>query len=248
MSAIAIVQSRMSSSRLPGKSLMQIGQYPMLQLIIERLNLSKRLSRIVIATTEEKIDKPICILCSKLGVSFIRGSRTDVLSRFGKVLKTYDAEVIVRVTGDCPLIDPYLIDNALDLFFERKPDYLSFGSGGGFPLGVNAEIIARDALIVALHEAKESFEREHVTPFLYTRPKRFKILKEKAPIELRRPSYRITVDEKVDIDMINQMINKLGIDPVKISLRDVISCLDNNPKIQEINSSVYQKEFTEVGN
>lgn len=250
MKAAAIIQARMTSSRLPGKVLMELGNRPMLQLVIERLQRSAKLGDIIVATSSEEADEPIVDLCAQLRIPVARGSRDDVLSRFAGALYLTDADTIVRVTADCPLIDSALIDSALVVFEAEQPDHLSCGSEGGYPRGINAEIIARAALETAARDATEIFEREHVTPFLYTRPERFQLKKIQAPQELRRPDYRITVDEPADMAMMQALITGLGdtgTGPVDISLYDVVAFLDAHPETAALNGGVYQKHFTETG-
>ncbi|MGY6531414.1 cytidylyltransferase domain-containing protein [Glycocaulis sp.] len=247
MKAAAIIQARMTSSRLPGKVLMELGNRPMLQLVIERLQRSKHLSDIIVATSAEEADDPIVDLCASLGIPVARGSRDDVLARFAGALALTEADTIVRVTADCPLIDYALIGKALAVFYAERPDHLSCGSDGGYPRGINAEIVSRGALETAAREAVEPFEREHVTPFLYTRPDRFRLVKMEAPQELRRPDYRITVDEPADMAMMEALIEGIGADPLTISLYDVVAFLDANPEVAAINGDVHQKHFTETG-
>lgn len=247
MKAAAIIQARMTSSRLLGKVLMPLGNRPMLQLVIERLQRSKHLSDIIVATSAEEADDPIVDLCADLAIPVARGSRDDVLSRFAGALHLTEADTIVRVTADCPLIDSTLIDKALAVFAAERPDHLSCGSDGGYPRGINAEIVARTALELAAREAAEPFEREHVTPFLYTRPDRFRLVKMEAPQELRRPDYRITVDEPADMAMMEALIGGIGDDPLAISLYGVVAFLDAHPEVAAINGGVQQKHFTETG-
>lgn len=247
MKAAAIIQARMTSSRLPGKVLMPLGNRPMLQLVIERLQRSETLSDIIVATSAEEADDPIVDLCAHLAIPVARGSRDDVLSRFAGALHLTEADTIVRVTADCPLIDSTLIDKALAVFAAERPDHLSCGSDGGYPRGINAEIVARTALELAAREAAEPFEREHVTPFLYTRPDRFRLVKMEAPQELRRPDYRITVDEPADMAMMEALIEGIGGDTLAISLHDVVAFLDAHPEVAAINGGVQQKHFTETG-
>jgi spore coat polysaccharide biosynthesis protein SpsF len=246
MKTVAIIQARMTSSRLPGKVLMPIGDRPMLQLIFERLRRSKHLSEIIVATSLDDEDDAIERLCSSQGVSVVRGSRTDVLARFMDALELTKAKVVVRVTADCPLIDYQLIDTALYTFFSENIDYLSMGSDGGYPRGINAEVIARLALEEAANEAIESYEREHVTPFIYTNSQRFKTRILNAPMSLMRPEYRITVDELLDLKMVRALITGIGRDPLSINITDVVNFLDANPRIARLNNNVRQRHFTEA--
>lgn len=218
----------------------------MLQLIFERLRRSTRLSDIIVATSLDSADDAIEELCSSQGIRLARGSRADVLARFMDALKLTEATAIVRVTADCPLVDYRLIDIALRTFISENIDYLSMGSDGGYPRGINAEIVARKALEISANEALEPFEREHVTPFVYTRPQRFRIKVLNAPDSLMRPNYRITVDEVLDIKMIRTLISGIGGDPVDINVTDIVNYLDANPGIARLNGGVRQRHFTEA--
>lgn len=246
MKAAAIIQARMGSSRLAGKSLMTVGGAPMLALIIARLRRSKRLSAIIVAAPEGDEDDLIAALCADMGVACARGSRGDVLGRFAAALDLTDADAVVRVTGDCPFMDAGLIDRALSRFEAGDADWLIAGHQGGYPLGINAEIVARCALETAAAEATESFEREHVTPFLYTRPERFRLVSMPAPDALRRPDWRLCVDEPSDLEMVRALAGALD-DPVTASLEDIVALLDARPDIAALNAGVVQKHFRQTG-
>ncbi len=244
MKAAAIIQARMGSSRLPGKSLMEVGGRPMLGLVIERLRRSAKLEDIVVATSGEDEDDAIAALCMDMDAAVARGSKSDVLGRFAAACALTDADVIVRVTADCPFIDAGLIDAALSAWAPGI-DRLSAGNDSGYPLGVNAEIVSRAALLTAAAEATESFEREHVTPFLYTRPERFRLETLPAPEALRRPHYRLCVDEPADLAMVRALAARLD-DPVAAELAQIIAVLDAAPEIAAMNAGVVQKGFRET--
>jgi len=243
---VGIIQARMTSSRLPGKVLFPLGNRPILQLIVERLRKSSRLSDILVAIPSDPEDDVLETFCKTLGVTVCRGSRDDVLERYIKALSLTSADTIVRVTADCPLIDPAIVDSAVVTFNLAQVDYLCLGAEGGFPRGINAEVVSRAVLETASREAESVFEREHVTPFIYTRPDRYQLRFVEAPVNLRRPGYRITIDEQADWDMVNKMLDGIGIDPVKIQLTDIIKFLDANPDVALINQHVSQKSFKEV--
>ena len=166
MRVVAIVQARMGSTRLPDKVLRKIGDKPMIQLLLERLSLSKMIDEIVVATSTDEKNKKLRVVVSQLGFKVFQGSETDVLSRFLGAAKFVTADVIVRVTGDCPLIDPLLVDECVKRFNAEKVDYLSNTQPPTFPDGLDTEVFSFQALERSANEATSIYEREHVTPFL----------------------------------------------------------------------------------
>ncbi|HRJ60542.1 MAG TPA: glycosyltransferase family protein, partial [Azospirillaceae bacterium] len=172
---VCVAQARMTSSRLPGKILMTAAGKPLLQWHLERLQAAKRVDQVALATTSNLSDDPVAELAEKLGVFVFRGSEHDVLGRFAGCAAACGADTVIRVTADCPLIDPALIDDLADAFAATPTiDYCSIDVGR-FPRGLDAEIFAYSSLAQAASEAQEPFEREHVTPFIYRRPDRFRL-------------------------------------------------------------------------
>ncbi|HEX8569531.1 MAG TPA: glycosyltransferase family protein [Caulobacteraceae bacterium] len=175
---LAVLQARMSSTRLPGKVLRDLVGAPMLARQVERLRRAERIDRLVIATSDQPEDEPVARLGADLGLGVHRGSLDDVLSRFIGALDAFGpAEHVVRLTGDCPLADPELIDRLIALHVEQGTDYAhNTGDHRTFAHGLDAEVMRADALRTAHAEADESYEREHVTPFIYRRPDRFRLI------------------------------------------------------------------------
>jgi spore coat polysaccharide biosynthesis protein SpsF (cytidylyltransferase family) len=166
-SIVAIIQARMTSTRLPGKVLADIGGKPLLHKMIERVSLSKKLSNIIVATTINADDDPVEELCKQLNVSVYRGDEEDVLGRFSAAAKNYSAEdIIVRLTADCPLIDPEIIDQTIEVYERKKCDYASNTNVRTYPDGLDVEVFSRDILELANKNAKHTFLREHVTPYI----------------------------------------------------------------------------------
>src|SRR5205823_13375067 len=174
VSARGVVQARMGSTRLPGKVLADLGGRPMLQFMLERL---RRLpvSELVVATSTEPGDDAVAALGATLGVRVVRGPEHDVLARFEQALEAHPAEHVVRLTGDCPLADPEVIVATLELHHERHADYTSNVIPRTFPKGLDVEVARAEALRVAAAEAEDPAEREHVMPFLYRHPERFRL-------------------------------------------------------------------------
>ena len=163
-SVVAIVQARVGSTRLPGKVLKELDGIPLLAYMVKRLKHATAISSIVIATTNEPSDKAIVELANSLGINSYCGPKSDVLKRFVEASSLFHASTIVRLTADCPFIDPTLIDSAIDTYFSSRVEYLSNINPPTFPDGLDFEIFSRESLLLANENASSSYDREHVTP------------------------------------------------------------------------------------
>jgi spore coat polysaccharide biosynthesis protein SpsF len=205
---VAILQARMTSTRLPGKVLAPVLGRPMLGRQVERLERSQRLDRIILATTDEAIDDPVADYALELGLGLARGSRDDVLSRFLLALdQVPEATALVRLTADCPLADWRVIDAVIDQHLNTGADYTRNTLVRTFPHGLDAEVMKPEVLRRAGAEATTRHEREHVTPYIYETPGRFRL----ASVE-RKPSLahlRWTVDYPEDLDFVRQVYETL---------------------------------------
>jgi spore coat polysaccharide biosynthesis protein SpsF len=236
-----IVQARMGSTRLPGKVLKPIAGRPMLSYQLERLRNASRVGQIVIATTSSPSDDAIVAFCDREGVECTRGSEQDVLSRYAEAAARYDARIVARVTSDCPLIDPGLIDFAVTEFESGGApyDYLSNMIEPTWPYGMAVEIFTRTALMEADREATAPAEREHVTPFLYWRPQRYRLKS-----LVRSPDlsfHRWTVDTPEDFDLVTRILEALYPRKPRFDLQDVLALLEEHPEWSRINAHVQQK-------
>ena len=193
---ITIIQARLGSKRLPNKVLADIIGKPMLIRVIERVEKSKLINDIVVATTTREEDKQIILACIKKGVSWFAGSEQDVLDRFYKVALKYHPNFIVRITADCPLIDPMVIDKTVGLFLEKGFDYAS--NIGTYPDGLDTEILTFEALERTWKEASSAYDREHVTTYIRNNPEKFKI-GQLMPPEPITQDYHWSVDEQEDL-------------------------------------------------
>ncbi|MGI2296570.1 cytidylyltransferase domain-containing protein [Paenibacillus sp. GXUN7292] len=241
MNTVAIVQARMTSSRLPGKVLKEVMGKPLIEYLIERLRRVKHLSNIVIATTVNDSDQSIVELCDKLGVDCFRGSEEDVLSRYYKAALHYRAEHIVRITSDCPVIDPEVVDQVISYYFGQKSDYTSNGLVRSFPRGLDTEVFSFKVLEEAHQEAKESFEREHVTPFLYNNRDRFSTHNYSYKYDCSY--HRWTVDTQEDFILIQKIIEALYNKKSNFTLEDCLELLEQNPEWINLNAHVEQKRY-----
>lgn len=241
MKIIAIIQARMGSTRLPGKVLKKILGKPMLQLELERISRAKTLNQIVVATSRQPIDAQIARLASKLGFLVYRGSETDVLSRYYRAAKKFSADTIVRLTGDCPLIDPIIIDQAISKFKTENCDYVANVHVRSFPRGMDIEVFSFIALQTAWQQTVTPYDREHVTPYIYAHPRLFKLKEIIAPKALYRPELRLTVDEAPDFKLVKSIYQELYASKPHFKLQDIITCIDQHPELKTINQSVVSK-------
>lgn len=241
----AIIQARMNSSRLPGKVLMKIRNRPMLDYLLHQLNYSKKLSKLIIATTTNPKDDIISNYAKNNNLDFFRGKEDDVLDRFYQCAKFYDIDKIVRITSDCPLIDPKIIDKSIEKFETGKYDYLSNAHKKvgnkweynlcGFPLGFSVEIFSFYALEKSWSTAKKMSEREHVTLNIINNPDFYKIGSFKNSQNLSK--LRLAIDHQIDFDLIKIIIENFPDDEV-FSLSSVSKFLDKNPKLKKMNSGI----------
>lgn len=241
MKTTAIIQARMGSTRLPGKVLKPVLGQPMLARQIERVKRARTLDQIVVATTTNPLDYQICRLADQLDVLCYRGSETDVLDRFYQAAKKFRADVIVRLTGDCPIIDPAVIDMTVTAFHRKPADYVANVHRRSFPRGMDVEVFSFRALETAWKHARSSYNREHVTAYIYARPKVFKFKTILALPQLRRPELRLTVDEPADLKLIRQIYQRLYPQKPNFNLPDIIMLLDQHPQLTTINQAVIQK-------
>jgi spore coat polysaccharide biosynthesis protein SpsF len=209
---VAIVQARMSSRRLPGKVLTEIGGRPALLWVLMRLGGAGELHGIVLATSTGSDDDPVAELGHRVGVSVHRGPLDDVLERFAGAVREVGADAIVRVTGDCPLVEPALLDCLVGLWREGEADYVSnVIEPRTFPKGLDLEVISAAAIAAASAEATEAGDREHVTSFVRARPERFPA--QGLWMEPDMSEQRITLDTANDLSVLRALADRLGPEP-----------------------------------
>lgn len=233
---LAILQARASSTRLPGKVLKPILGQPMLARQIERLKRARSLDDVIVATSERADDDEIARLCERLGVGCFRGSLDDVLDRFHGAAKGRDAAHVVRLTGDCPLASPRVIDALVAHHLATHADYTSTALEPTFPDGLDAEIMTSEALTHAWREARLPSEREHVTPFLYKHPERFRIEKLKHSTDLSE--LRWTVDEPSDFDFVTRVYEALYPTDPAFEFEDILRLLERHPELSHTDATI----------
>lgn len=235
---VAIVQARLGSRRLPGKVLADLEGKPMLARQFERLARCKTLDQLLLATTTEPSDEPVAALASSLGLATYRGSLDDVLDRYYQAAKAARAGTVVRITADCPLIDPVVSDDTVRLYRSGGLDYASTGSL--YPDGLDTEVFSFQALETAWREARLASEREHVTPFIYKNPDRFRI-KTMTP-ERDLSAQRWTVDEPADLEFVRQVYRRLYRPGGVFLMKDVLELLEREPGLRALNEGIGRNE------
>ncbi|ABW20044.1 cytidylyltransferase domain-containing protein [Alkaliphilus oremlandii] len=243
---VAIIQARMGSTRLPGKIMMDLCGKTVLEHVIIRVKQSKLIDEIVIATTVKQDDDIIVKEAERLGVKHFRGSEEDVLSRYYYAARENDADIVVRITSDCPVIDADIIDKMMINFkklYKSEIDYMSNTLERTFPRGLDAEIIRFETLKKVFEEARKQFEREHVTPYIYQNPDKFKLIGFKNEIDYS--SYRWTLDTSEDFQAITKIYEQLYFEKKIFWLNDIIDLIDRNPEIKGINEFIEQKKLGE---
>ena len=232
MKVVAIIQAHMSSTRLPGKVVKTIVDKSLLGHLISRLRLSEEIDEIVVATTEAEKDKEITIIAEKYGAKWFKGSEENVLDRMLRAAWQAKADIVVRVTSDNPLTDPFTIDRMIIEHVKANADYTWTE---GLPIGTGAEVVSISALNIANDLVKEPYDREHVTPFIILNKMMFKYLLLHSPSELNRPNYRLTIDYLADLKLMTEIFNRLYKPDSFFSLEQVVKLLDQHPEMLKIN-------------
>jgi len=237
----AIVQARTSSTRLPGKVLLDLpygSGVTVLEQVVRRIKGASAVEEVAIATTEHREDDVIVEIAERIGVKWFRGSRDDVLGRYYHCARENGYGVVVRITSDCPCVDPDLIDTAVEAHLKERADYTAVKE---IPVGLNVEVLSFSALETAHREAKEAFEREHVCPYIHTtRRERFRVLHIPPPEEIRAPDIRVTLDTEEDYALLCAVFDYLG---ESFSARELVQLFVEKPWLKLVNRKVMQKRL-----
>lgn len=242
MKVVAITQARMTSNRLPGKVLRTVLEKPLLEYHLERVLRSRLADQVVTATTTNDADEPIVELCRRLGVPCFRGPEDDVLARYHAAASAHGADAVVRVTSDCPLIDPAVIDRTIAAFVDNlgRVDYVSNRLAPSYPRGMDTEVFSFAALDEAQAGARKLVEREHVTPFIWMRPKRYRLMNVAYGHDESR--HRWTVDTPEDFELIRRILEAIYPTNPEFTLADCLALVAQHPDWQALNRHVRQKE------
>ena len=237
---VAIVQARMGSSRLPGKVLMDIAGKSVLAHCIERLARAGRIDEIVVATTEHAEDMAIHEAATALGAKTFAGSESDVLNRYRAAAEWAKADIVVRVTSDCPLIDPEITDNVIEAYLESEVDLASNVIRRTFPRGVDTEVLSVDMLRYLDGFVKKPEEREHVTMHLYQNQEQFWLASVETEGPMHRPELRFCVDTEADLDFMRTVFKKIDAADNLFPIFEAVKLIEREPKLADINAHVEQ--------
>lgn len=241
---VIIVQARMGSTRLPGKILKKVLEKPLLAYQIERLHRVTLADEIVIATTTNALDQKVVDFCQLEQIPFFRGSEDDVLSRYYEAAKHFDANVVVRVSGDCPLIDPQIVDKVIGFYVQHYPTYhyVSNTLERTYPRGLDVEVFSLSALEQAAKASTRPEEREHVTPYIYRHPELFALAN--VTHRSNESHHRWTVDTRDDFQLIAEILKTFYPKNPNFTMDDILELLKNHPDWMHINAHIRQKTIS----
>lgn len=243
MKTVVIIQARMGSTRLPGKVMKELCGQTVLKHVVERVKQCSEMNEIIIATTTHSGDDRIEKEAQNIGVKCFRGSESDVLSRYYYAAKESNADIVVRITSDCPLIDPKVMDNVIRFYKEHDYPYVSNSNSNPsnltFPRGLDTEVFGFEDLEEAFVNAKEPYQREHVTPYLYEEGRELYIYKN----DNNYSEYRWTLDTEEDYAFIQKVYENLYKGKHNFYLNDIITLMEKKPELYEINKDIKQKKL-----
>lgn len=241
MRKVCTIEARMTSSRLPKKVMTPILGRAMLELMIERLRRARRIDEIVVATTTNATDDVIEALAERVGVGCFRGSEEDVLGRVLNAAKAYDADLIVETTGDCPLVDPFIVDHVVGTFESNDVDYCGNVVVKSYPLGMAVQVFPIQVLAEVARLTQDPADREHVSLYIYDHPKRFRVLQLVSGFGPEEAALRLTVDTQEDLELVSRVFEALY--PVRpdFDLFDIVEFLRSRPDIARLNRHIVQK-------
>lgn len=243
MKVCAIIQARMGSTRLPRKAMLDIEGHPMLWHVVNRIKACEQVDEIIVATTTNQEDQRIEDYCKKNNVHCFRGSSEDVLERYYQAAQFYNTDTIVRITSDCPLIDPRIVDNVIAAYKENMKQYAgaSVVVERTYPRGLDCEVFSFEALERLHRNVKEARYREHVTLYMYEHETVFPLVNVKNDIDLSM--YRWTVDEENDLKLIRKIYKYMKNEKVEFGFKDVLQLMKKQPSLMHINEGVQQKTY-----
>jgi spore coat polysaccharide biosynthesis protein SpsF len=241
MKVVAIIEARMRSARLPGKVLRPAAGKPMLELLIERLRRGRRIDQIVVATTENPMDDVIEELTRRLDAGCFRGSEEDVLDRVLRAGQSVAADIIVEVTGDCPLADPEVIDRLVGVYLGKKYDYVANVLKRTYPDGLDVQVFATALLAEVASLTQDPADREHVSLYIYEHPERYKLHNVESGLPEKYRAPRLTLDTAEDYELIAAIYEELYPKNPAFSLDDVLRLFDRRPELLALNAAVLDK-------
>jgi spore coat polysaccharide biosynthesis protein SpsF len=243
MRIVTIIQARMGSTRLPGKVMKDLGGETVLARVVRRVQRAALLGEVIVATTTRPADDIILEECRRLSVRVYRGDENDVLDRYYRAAEWANAETVVRITSDCPLIDSEISNEIVRRFLDQQPDYASNGLERTYPRGLDTEVITQPTLTRAWKEACQPYQRVHVTPYIYENPSCFRILSVTADTDYS--SHRWTLDTPEDLAFVRAIYERMGNDD-SFHWHDVLALLNREPTLMDLNYNVMQKALHEA--
>lgn len=238
LNAVAIIQARMSSSRLPGKVMKILVNKPVLGHVVERISYCTMIKNVVVATSTESSDDEISSYCNENNIDCFRGSLVDVLDRYYHAAKAFNADPIIRITADCPVIDPIVVDAVITGYLSGNYD--CYGLGGEFPDGLDCTVFSFSAIKKAWEEAKLASEREHVGPYIENRTNHFK----NGSLNLfhHLGHHRWTLDELSDYKLLSRIFNDLYRKDAPFLTHEILHLIEDQPDLLAINSQIVRNE------
>ena len=235
------IEARMTSSRLPGKVLRPIMGRPMLAMMIERLQQARTVDDVIVATTVNPTDEPIVELAKELGISYFRGSEEDVLARVLGAAREHDVDVIVETTGDCPLIDPGILDKVVSDYRIGGADFVSNNLEYTTPRGTDVRVFSTEALAEIDRTSDDPADREHVSLHFWEHPEKFVLRNVRTEFPSEVADLRLTVDTLEDLELISQIYENLYPENPKFTLNDILELFQRKPELSKINQHIQQK-------
>lgn len=242
MKIVTIIQARMGSTRLPGKIMKDLGGATVLARVVRRVRRAPLLGEVVIATTTEPADDVILQEGRRLSVQVFRGDESDVLDRYYRAAQLAKPEAVVRITSDCPLIEPEITEHTVRRFLDQQPDYASNALERTYPRGLDTEVMTQQTLARAWQEAQQPYQRSHVTPYIYENPSRFRILSVTGDTDYS--GHRWTVDTPEDLTFVRKVYERFDNDD-SFHWKQVLALVDREPDLMDLNRNVRQKQLQE---
>ena len=241
MKFVSTIEARMSSTRLPGKVLLPANDKPMLLHLVDRLKQVTTIEEIVLATTTNIADNILENFVKEVGISCYRGSEEDVLQRVVEAGKSAEADVIVEITGDCPIIDPLIVEQALQMFKYNDCEYLGNAAIRSYPNGMDVQVFYLDTIERSASMTDDRLNHEHVTLYIRNKPELFRTIHMIAPPNLYWPDLHLTLDEQKDYELLKLIIEHFGSENPYFSCSEVIELLKSRPEWTAINKDIVRK-------
>ena len=238
---VATIEARMRSSRLPGKVLLPLAGKPALERLIERLQRSQYVDTIIVATTTHESDLSIVELTKKLDIPCYQGSELDVLGRVLAAAQSVEGEIIVEITGDCPVADHRVVDRVIEEFFTQGVDYASNMLTPGYANGFNVQVFPTALLAAVDQLTQDPIDRVHVSYYIYRHPEKYQLHQVVVDEACYSPDLRVTIDERLDYELLSHIYDRLWLCNPDFSAADVVRLLRQYPALAQLNQQVRQK-------